>query len=131
MTTYYKVVRQDGKRLVSVVMGDGGWCRKLQRTYSTDGWTHGVNGTPVLAFANRGEAKDFAECYSGQAWLAQVKRPRRLTVLVDVNDGVRYLLAFWKQIAGKRWFALETRANHVEAPEYTVACEAIRLVKRA
>lgn len=124
MKTYYKVVSRKGAKLVSVMMSG----RTLERTYSTTEWTQGVESTPVMAFETRRSAKDFAQGWD-EVWLAMVRRPRKLVRISSCDSRKATLLAFWEQIKGKRWHDLLTEGS-MPAPDDTVACEAIRLVKK-
>jgi hypothetical protein len=128
MKQYYKVVRPDGKRLMSAVMGKG-IGRSLECVYSTTQWTEGVEGTPVIAFEDRASAAHWAPPGS-ETWEAQAKRPRKINRLSYYENGKQTLVAFWKSIEGKRWSALSSTHKGQLAPQGTVACEAIRLVRR-
>jgi hypothetical protein len=124
MKQYFKVVRYTGNRLVSVMMVG----RTLERTYSTTEWTQGVNSTPVMAFETRRSAKNFANGWD-EVWLAKVRRPRKLARITYCDSRKDAMLAFWAGIKGKRWSTLRNDGS-VEAPDGTVACEAIRLVRK-
>jgi hypothetical protein len=65
-----------------------------------------------------------------QVWQAEVRRPRKLTRLAYFNDGQQRLMAFWERIRGRKWYALRIDTGDTVAPSDTVACEALRLVRK-
>ncbi len=133
MKTYYKVVRRDGERLVSAIMGwtYGG---KLQRVYRRKRWTLGVKGTPVMAFDNLRAARQFVpDLPRSEIWEAEVREPRRLNRILRLGR-VSSFLAFWGLLRDKQyWSRLPLDLDSlcpVDTPSGTVACEAIRLVRK-
>lgn len=128
--TYYKAVRNDfyeGWRISAIMDAEG-----IGRQYGTTYWTQGIDGTPVMAFSNLQSAIDFVQgCPNHEVWEAQVRRPRKISALTPWTGDPQIIRAFWKQIRGQQWYRLHPlRVNAVPAPKDTVACEAIRLVRK-
>lgn len=128
--TYYKVVRNSpyasGGKVSCIVVGT-----RLCCDYSTEKWTKGINGTPVLAFSTLGSARTFvSDCTGQEIWEAKVRRPRKISKLGYWPGGLSALL-FWPSIQGKRWHSLDNSyLGPADAPPDTVACDAIKLVKK-
>jgi hypothetical protein len=136
MKTYFKVVRVAPEGLVSGLVG-GLECaelRRYQRWYGTDRWTAGYRGTPVLAFETERAARRFSSLHSGtmQVWQAEAQRPRKINRVGSVGASAtrRTFARFWRAVAGMQWWHLGGGYGGQRAPESTVACDAVRLVKR-
>jgi hypothetical protein len=124
---YYKVVQQIGEHTRSAIVGG----KSLSRHYTTNAWTRGVNGTPVMAFCNLQSALHFRQSDSSLCvWNVKVKHPRLINMLGDWQLG-RPALRFWTAVRGKQWYRLHrTVLTVLGTPPNTVACEAIKLVKK-
>lgn len=140
MKTYYKVVRakshkKGANRLVSAVMGHGRYGDDLERVYRPNRWTVGVKATPVMAFDSQKAAQVFARGSVArlEVWEADVRKPRHLSRILGLSR-LPGFLRFWQTLQDKKqWWRLPTQVNDVWvgiAPPGTVACEAIRLVKK-
>lgn len=137
MKTYYKVVRMTDKGgLVSALVGNSDHLhlRYYQRSYAVDRWTTGYRATPVLAFESLTAASNFAGSGIGvtEIWEVRVRRPRKINYVARLGQTDTFV-RFWRAITGKRWWQLpRVPGDRLQtAPRYTVACEAIMLVKRA
>lgn len=121
-TTVYKVVRKTNTGGHESAMAYG----VLRRAYSTNEWTRGHRGTPVMAFRTFKEARRFkAGRYRLEVWKAKAVRPRTLSLVSSL--AVFSILPFWKRIAGKQWWRLDWVDDSRNAPGGTLACEAIKL----
>lgn len=139
MKAYYKVVRLTDDGLVSALMGgwEDGRLQQYQRSYNTVRWTTGWRGTPVLAFENLFDANDFARNLVSpperEVWEALVRRPRKINRLANASSSATKggtLIEFWRGIAGRRWSRLQVTWEQWRAPDGTVACDAIKLIRR-
>jgi hypothetical protein len=108
-----------------------GW----QVRYEPDEWTVMIKSTGLFAFTNRDSAISFASslAFNQQSalvmWLAKGRFLRWIReVLVSPTDA--QLIAFWSDIPEERRALDWSAANLMDAPEHSILCSGIKLVKK-
>lgn len=95
--------------------------------YSWKGWiTPKIEGCPIFVFNNIRFARQQAKIMGGgqKIYEAKVRNPRGCPYLYNLDDTINIIQGFFK--SGNR---LEYK-NWSYAPSGTIACDAIKLVKR-
>lgn len=118
MTIGWKVVNEcaNGDFTSAIMFSSSKWCV----LYVVGKPTTGINGTPVLAFRTREQARIF------KAWGQPVFRAR-----LDNPRPQKWIATYYHPSTFAHFWLSKAQRRFSRAPEGTLACDAITLLERA